>query len=102
MNWWSDTQSWAVLLGVVAPLLTAIPNQPTWSKPVRQLVAVLVAAVIGVLTCLADGKLTEGMTVLSTVAVVVAASAASYKVITGHLARAVEQATSPDSPSRRF
>lgn len=96
-DWVSDTPSWALLAGVVAPVLTAVVNQPDWAKPVRQAVAIGVAVVLGVLGCLATGSITDGMTVLQVAAVVVVGSWASYKTITSSLAPAIERATSSTS-----
>lgn len=92
--WVLDTPSWALLLGVLAPLLTAVVNQPRWSKPARQTVAILVAVALGVAGCLADGSLGDGMTVLQVIAVVAVASQASYKTLLQHVAGKVEAATS--------
>jgi hypothetical protein len=93
-TWVLDTPSWALLLGVVAPLLTSAVNQPAWSKPVRQVVAIGVAVVLGVVGCLADGSIGEGMTVLQVVAVVAVASHLAYKTVLSKVAPAVETATS--------
>lgn len=94
-SWVQDTPSWALLLGVFAPLATALVNQPRWSGAVKQLMAVVVAVVLGVVGCLADGTLTEGMTVLQVVAVVAVASQISYRTLLGNVAKAVEAGTSP-------
>jgi peptidoglycan/LPS O-acetylase OafA/YrhL len=94
-DWVLETPSWALLAGVIVPLLTALVNQPGWSKPIRQAVALGVALVLGVLGCLADGTLTEGMTVLQVVAVVVAASEVAYRTVLSELAPAAETASSP-------
>lgn len=76
-----DTASWGALLGVFTPLLTSIVQRPTWSGPKRTVVGVVVAVLIGVLTCLADGTLDQATTVLATVTVVVVASATTYKTL---------------------
>ncbi|WP_431976094.1 hypothetical protein [Micromonospora haikouensis] len=89
-----DTPSWALLLGVANPLLVSLVNQPHWSKPVRQTVAVLVAVVVGVLGCLADGTLGETRTVLQVVAIVAVASHAAYKTLLHHVTTPIEEATS--------
>ncbi|MCX5070837.1 hypothetical protein OOJ91_33875 [Micromonospora lupini] len=92
--WVQDTPSWALLVGVVTPFLVSIVNQPQWSKPVRQTVAVLVAVVLGVLGCLADGTLGDGMTVLQVITVVAVASHAAYKTVLHHVTTPIEEATS--------
>lgn len=91
----NDTASWGLLVGVVLPLLTAVVQQPRWSPTVRRAVAVAAAVVGGVLTCLADGTLADGGTVLETVAVVLVASQALYATLWQRAAAAVETATSP-------
>lgn len=97
-GWWGDVHSWAILLGVLAPLLTGLVNQPTWPKWARQIVALVVAVVLGGLDALANGDLTHAVTVLQVVAIVAAASWTSYKTVTGHIAGAIERATSPAAP----
>lgn len=95
-----DTASWALLAGVVTPLITSVVQQPRWTARVRTLVGVAAAVVIGVLTLLANGALNDGpQTVLSMLALVVVTSAAAYKnlwVPVG-VAPAIEHATSPGS-----
>ncbi|MBM0201928.1 hypothetical protein JNW90_01495 [Micromonospora sp. STR1s_5] len=92
--WVSDTPSWALLLGVLNPLLVSLVNQPTWSKPARQTVAIAVAVALGVIGCLADGSIGDGMTVLKVVAVVAVASHAAYKTLLHHVTTPIEEATS--------
>ncbi|XTZ13938.1 hypothetical protein ACQSSU_20790 [Micromonospora echinospora] len=94
LTWVLDTPSWALLVGVLTPLLVSVVNQPSWSPPVRQVVAIVVAVVLGVLGCLADGSITEGMTVLQVVAVVAVASDLAYRTVLSKVAPLVERATS--------
>ncbi|MBC9000516.1 hypothetical protein [Micromonospora aurantiaca (nom. illeg.)] len=92
--WVLDTPSWALLLGVINPLLVSIVNQPQWSKSTRQAVAIAVAVALGVVGCLADGSISDGQTVLQVVAVVAVASHAAYKTIFSKVAPVVEEKTS--------
>lgn len=93
----ADTVSWGVLLGVFTPLLTAIVQRPTWSRPKRTVIAVVISIVLGLLTCLADGTLGQAETVLATVAAVVLASATAYKTLWQPVgvAGTIELATTP-------
>lgn len=97
----SDTASWALLAGVLTPLLTSLVQQPKWSRRTRVIVSVIVSAAIGLLTLLANGSLNDGpQTALSAVTLVIVAASASYKTIWEPMgvAPAIESATSP-SPS---
>ncbi|MEU3455572.1 hypothetical protein ABZ671_18525 [Micromonospora sp. NPDC006766] len=93
-SWVLDTPSWALLLGVINPLLVSVVNQPRWSATARQAVAIVVAVALGVVGCLADGSIGDGMTVLQVAAVVAVASHAAYKTVLSKVAGAVERATS--------
>lgn len=92
-----DTASWALLAGVLTPLVTSVVQQPQWTGRVRTLVAVIASAVIGVVTLFANGALNDGpQTVLSVVALVVVTSATAYKNlwVPAGVAPAIERATS--------
>jgi hypothetical protein len=93
----ADTVSWGALLGVFTPLLTAIVQRPTWSAPKRTIIAVGISILLGLLTCLADGTIGKGATVVATVAAVVMASAAAYKTLWKPVgvAGSIELATTP-------
>jgi hypothetical protein len=92
-----DTASWGLILGVVLPLLTALVVQPTWSKPLRAAVGLVAAVLGGVLTCLANGTIGDGQTLLSTVAIVLVAAQATYQGFykPSGIGPALEAATSP-------
>jgi len=96
--------SWALIAGVLTPLLTSLVQQPQWTNRTRSLVGVAVAIVIGILTCLAQGTLdlidTQPENVLATLALVLVASQAAYQSLwkmTG-IAPAIERATSKNPP----
>jgi NhaP-type Na+/H+ or K+/H+ antiporter len=97
----ADSTTWGLILGTVLPPLTAVVQQPRWTDNQRKIVAVLVAVLAGVLTCLANGALHDGQTVLATVAAVLVASQAAYRGLwKDSLAAAIERVTSP-RPRRR-
>lgn len=92
-----DTVSWGLIFGVVTPLLTSLVQQPKWSSGLRAVVGALVSVLVGVGTCLANGDIHNGQTVLSTIAVVLVAAQATYSQLwkpTG-VSPALESATSP-------
>lgn len=93
-----DSVSWGLVLGVVMPILTSIVQQPKWSSRTRTIVAWVLSAVGGVVTCLANGSFHEGQTLVATIAVVLVASQATYIgwKKTG-LTGSIESATSPGS-----
>jgi hypothetical protein len=74
-----DTVSWGLILGVFLPWVTALVQRPSFSEDVRKVVAILAAVVAGVLTCLANGSLDEGQTLLSTVAIILVSSSTAYR-----------------------
>jgi hypothetical protein len=96
-----DTVSWGLILGVLTPLATALVQQPRWGTKTRAVVGALVAIVVGVVTCLANGDIESGQTVLATVAVVLVAAQATYKGFwqPTRIAPKVEAATSPGAPA---
>lgn len=75
----TDTVSWGLVLGVFLPWATALVQQPGWSADTRKIVAVASAIAAGVLTCLANGSLDQGQTVLATVAIILTASQTAYR-----------------------
>lgn len=94
-----DTESWGLLVGVFLPLLVAVVQQPHWTPSVRWAVGWGCAIVAGALTCLANGTLGDGATVLRTCAVVlVAAQAAHAGWKSSGAVPAIEEATSPPRP----
>lgn len=105
MTVFADTASWALILGVLTPLLVALVQQPQWTARTRALVSLLASIVVGVLTVLANGvDLTvwtgnKAQTLLGVIALVMVASNTAYKTLwkpTG-VAPAIEHATSPST-----
>lgn len=96
-----DTVSWGLMLGVITPLLTAVAQQPRWSSRTRAIIGAIVSIAVGGVTCLAKGDITNGQTLLSTIAVVLVAAQATYSQLwkpTG-VAGALENATSTGTPA---
>lgn len=92
-----DSTTAGLLVGLLAPLLTAVVQQPRWSNTVRRVVAVAVAVVLGLLTCLAQGTLDNGDDVLGAILTVLIASQATYRTLWRNLAPAIEEKTSGGS-----
>lgn len=87
----SDTAGWGLLVGLVTPYATAVVQQPGWSGRTKRIVAVAVAVAVGVATCLANGTLLDGSTVLGTIAAVLISSQAVYARLARPSAAAVER-----------
>lgn len=99
MSLFADSASWALILGVLTPLVVALVQQPGWSRPLRAIVSVVASVVVGVITVAANGDLTEPRPVLAVIALVLVASNTAYTTLwkpTG-VAPAIEGATSPGS-----
>lgn len=90
----SHPETWALLLGLVTPLATAVVQQPTWPKPLRTAVAVLAALVVGTITVLANGNFNTADW-FTTVAVCLVAAQTAYHAIwkPAGVARVIELAT---------
>lgn len=101
-EWLHDTESWGLALGFVAPLAIAVIQQPRWTARQRWAVGWLCAIIIGVLTCLANGTLDQGDTVLRTLIIVIVASQAAYAGWKRGPAPVIERATSPASARGRL
>lgn len=66
------------LLGVFTPLLTAVVQQPAWTKNVRQAVGVAVSVVVGFLTVVGSGALSGPIDTVAVVTAVVIAAKVAY------------------------
>lgn len=77
----NNTALWAALLGLLTPLVTAIAQQPGWSKPVRTVVGVLVSAAVAVVTLLSTGQITDLAVTAPTLLLVIAVAQVSYKTL---------------------
>lgn len=92
----TDSASWALILGVLSPLLLSVVQQPRWPNSVRAALTAVASVVIGVVTVLANGGLEDASGVLGIIALVLVASNAAYRNLwkpTG-IAPAIERATS--------
>lgn len=76
----SNAQAWALILGVLSPLLTAVVQQPGWSKRLRVVVAVVVALAVGFLNVVANGQLQVDRA-LTSIALTLVASQAAYQAL---------------------
>lgn len=96
MSVFADSASWALILGVLTPLIVSVVQQPQWSDRTRAVVSVVASVLIGVVTVLANGGIESGQTLLSVCALVFVASNTAYKTLwkpTG-VSPAIERATS--------
>lgn len=91
----ADTTALSLVVGVLAPLLTAVVQQPQWSTRTRRIVAVVVALVLGAATTAVSGQLGQGSTLLTALAAVLVSSQATYGTLWGAATQRIEQATSP-------
>ncbi|MEU6347228.1 hypothetical protein ABZ883_40550 [Streptomyces sp. NPDC046977] len=92
----TDAQLWAMFLGVVAPPVIAVVQQPRWTAPAKAFVMVLFAFGIGIGTAYYNGQFT-GHTIAACVMIAVIATGAAYHAVwrpTG-VAPGIESATSP-------
>lgn len=95
----SDPTSAGLLVGLLAPPLTAVVQQPKWSPAVRRGVAVVVALVLGGLTSVAQGLIDPGSEdVFGTALTVLVASQATYGTLWRRAVPAIENATSRTPP----
>lgn len=99
MTWFADTASWALILGVLTPILTSVIQQPKWSDQVRSIIAALVSIVVGVVTVLANGGFVDASGSLGIIALVMVSSYATYRNLwkPSGIAPAIESATSPST-----
>lgn len=95
----TDLQMWSFLVGALAPLLIAVLQQPTWGRPLRALVGLVVIVLLALGTCYFQGDF-EGRSIVSSLLVLLVTAYASY----GHfwkptgIAPGLESATSPGHP----
>lgn len=96
----SPAEAWAVLLGLVTPLLASVINQPRWSAAQRRVFSIVTAVLVGVVNLLVQGGFDittlTWANALSSLVLLIGASQAAYTFLwkpTG-VADKVEQATS--------
>ncbi len=89
-----DPTSAGLLVGVLAPLLTAVVQQPRWSSSKRRIVAVVIAGLLGALTAYGQGAWAGSeVDLFGTVMVVLVASQATYGTLWRKVVPAIEAAT---------
>lgn len=100
----ADTATIGLIVGVFAPLLTSVVQQPRWSQRTRAVIGALVSVLLGIGVCAVNGVFSDpsafatGQTLLATVAAVLVASQSAYRGMwkqTG-ISPAIEVATSPN------
>lgn len=97
---------WGLIVGVLLPPFIAVLQQPQWSDTTRRVVAVVVSAVAGFITCVLtkqvdlDNVFADPSALIATIAAVLVASQTAYRNLWGRLARRVEVATSTGKPAR--
>jgi hypothetical protein len=92
----TDSASWALILGVISPLFLSIIQQPGWSRTIRSIVTLFASIIIGIVTVLANGGMDDVSGVLGIIALVLVAANTAYRNFwepTG-ITPAVESATS--------
>lgn len=97
----SNTATWALILGLLTPLVTSVVQQPHWSSRVRVLVALLAAVVVGSVTVLSNGTLNTADW-FTTVGLVLVAAQTAYQTIykPAGIAKVIELSTSPAARRR--
>lgn len=93
----ANTTLVALLVGLIVPPLTSVIQQPSWSRRVRTIVAVIASLVIGFITAVATGAINDPSQLVPTLIAVLLAAEAAYQKFwapTG-ISASVESATSP-------
>ncbi len=92
----SDLEMWSLLVGVIAPPVVALIQQPSWTRPMRAIVTFLICLLLGAGTSYFMGHLT-GKTWISCTLLILVATYSSYVALwkPTKIAPAVESATSP-------
>jgi hypothetical protein len=91
----TDAQAWALLLGLINIVVTAVVNRPHWPSWLRQLVAIGLALVLGFGDAVVHGEITDTTSVLTILAVVLGTSELAYRTVMSRVAAAIEKQTSP-------
>jgi len=74
----SDMEAWAIIVGLVAPVISALLKQQGWKKEINTAICFAVALILGLGNVWFAGEL-EGKTMVIGVALTVAASFTAYK-----------------------
>lgn len=95
----------SLLVGVLTPAIVAIINHPVWEPQAKRIIAVVAAAVLGVLTIIANGMFSDfevtAATVVTVVLAVIGASQTAYALLwkpTG-AADKIETSINPGPPT---
>lgn len=100
----ADTVALTALIGLLTPLVTAVFEQSFLTQRGRQVVALAVATVVGLLTAIANGAL-HGMSWIAVTVMVVGFAQGAYHEVykrtpLRRATRAIENATSVQPPRR--
>lgn len=103
MSLLANTALWSVVLGVLTPLLTAVAQQPGWSRRTRTIVGVGTSVLVGVVTLLATGGISDGTSVVAGLVIVVTSAETAYRTFWrgSGITDTIEYATSPAAGGRR-
>jgi len=87
---------WSALVGGVAPLVVAVVQQPSWGRPVRAVVTLVLCLLFGAGTAYFNDQF-NGRAIISSVLVVLFAAWTSYLGLwkPTRVAPAIEATTSP-------
>jgi Na+/H+-translocating membrane pyrophosphatase len=85
----ATSQNWltisSLLVGVLTPAVIAVINHPVWQPQAKRIIAVICAAVLGILTVVANGMFTDfevtAASVVTVVLAVVGASQTAYALL---------------------
>ncbi|PSK95759.1 hypothetical protein CLV30_12811 [Haloactinopolyspora alba] len=93
-----STLTLAGVLSALAPLVISLINRPSWSKSVKQLVAIAASVVLGVVALALTGGFTGGDDVATVLLAVVGAAQSAYALVwkPSGVAPKLERATSRD------
>jgi hypothetical protein len=99
----TTTALWGLVVGVISPPIVAIIQQPHWSTTTRTLVGAAVAVAVAVITCVVDGTIGHGQTLIATIGTVLVASQTTYREFWSKVkvTQKIEGATASPTAKRR-
>lgn len=92
----TNLEMWSLLVGIAAPVVLAIVQQPSWTRPMRAAVTFLLCLLLGAGTAYFNGDL-SGKTWVSCTLLILVATYSSYVALwkPTKIAPAIESSTSP-------
>jgi L-lactate permease len=96
----TDAELWSLLIGAVLPPFIAVLQQPSWSRPLRTVVTVVVCVLVGFVGSYIRGDWT-GRAITTAVLLTLVAALTTYRNLwkPTRVAGSIEMATSPGSDS---